>query len=86
MNDLINKLSQFGFSAYEAKAYLALLQKSPAIGYEVSKISKIPTAKIYETLTGLKNKGIVLSSGSEPVLYYPIDPDVLLERHRREFD
>ncbi|WP_312432360.1 helix-turn-helix domain-containing protein [Lacrimispora sp.] len=49
MDDTIFKLTQFGFSTYEAKAYLALLQKNPAIGYEVSKIAKIPTAKIYET-------------------------------------
>lgn len=71
MDDLIHKLTQFGFSIYEAKAYLALLQKNPAIGYEVSKIAKIPTAKIYETLTNLKNKGIILSSTSEPVLITP---------------
>lgn len=86
MDDLIHKLTQFGFSIYEAKAYLALLQKNPAIGYEVSKIAKIPTAKIYETLTNLKNKGIILSSTSEPVLYYPIDPDVLLNRIHMEFE
>lgn len=86
MDDIIHKLTQFGFSTYEAKAYLALLQKNPAIGYEVSKIAKIPTAKIYETLTSLKNKGIVLSSTSEPVLYYPVDPDVLLNRIHRQFD
>jgi sugar-specific transcriptional regulator TrmB len=86
MDDIAYKLSQLGFSTYEAKAYLALLQKSPAIGYEVSKIAKIPTAKIYETLTSLKNKGIILSSTSDPILYYPIDPDVLLKRIHREFD
>lgn len=86
MNDTIYKLSQFGFSTYEAKAYLALLQRNPAIGYEVSKIARIPTAKIYETLTSLRNKGIILSSTSDPVLYYPIDPDVLLKRLHREFD
>jgi sugar-specific transcriptional regulator TrmB len=86
MNDAIEKLTQCGFSAYEAKAYLALLKKSPAIGYEVSKIAGVPTAKIYETLLSLKNKGIILSSTSEPVFYYPIDPDMLLKRIHMEFD
>jgi HTH-type transcriptional regulator, sugar sensing transcriptional regulator len=86
MNDIILKLTQFGFSTYEAKAYLALLQKNPVIGYEVSKIAKIPTAKIYETLTSLKNKGAILSSSSEPVQYYPIDPKILLQRIYKEFD
>lgn len=86
MDDTIFELTQIGFSSYEAKAYLALLQKNPAIGYEVSKIAKIPTAKIYETLTSLKNKGVILSSASEPVFYSPIDPDILLKRIHKEFD
>ena len=52
----------------------------------MSKIAKIPTAKIYETLTNLKNKGMVLSSSSEPVLYYPLEPDMLLKRIQSGFD
>jgi HTH-type transcriptional regulator, sugar sensing transcriptional regulator len=86
MDSIVFKLTQFGFSMYEAKAYLALLQKHPIIGYEVSKIAKIPTAKIYETLTNLKNKGIVFSSSSDPVLYYPLDPDMLLTRIQSGFN
>lgn len=86
MNDAVLALTRFGFTAYEAKAYLALLQKSPAIGYEVSKIANIPTAKIYETLANLKRKGAVLVSAQEPVLYYPVAPDVLKRRVREDFD
>lgn len=85
MNDIIFKLTQVGFSSYEAKAYFALLQKHPAIGYEVSKIAKIPTAKIYETLTSLKNKGMIISSASEPVYYYPKDPKALIKSIKDEF-
>ena len=85
MNDIIIKLMQLGFSSYEAKAYVALLQKHPAIGYEVSKISKIPTSKIYETLINLKNKGAIMVSDSEPVNYYPIPPETLLQRLKKDF-
>lgn len=85
MNDIINKLMQLGFSSYEAKAYVALLQKHPTIGYEVSKISKIPTSKIYETLISLKNKGAIMVSNSEPVNYYPIPPETLLKRLKNDF-
>ncbi|MDP4144852.1 MAG: helix-turn-helix domain-containing protein [Bacillota bacterium] len=80
MNDVIFKLTELGFSSYEAKAYFALLQKNPTIGYEVSKIAKIPTSKIYETLTNLKNKGAIISSSSEPIYYSPVDPKILLEK------
>lgn len=76
---------QLGFSSYEAKAYVALLQKHPTIGYEVSKISKIPTSKIYETLINLKNKGAIMVSDSEPVNYYPIPPETLLQRLKIDF-
>lgn len=86
MKDIVFRLTQFGFSTYESKAYIALLQKHPVIGYEVSKIANIPTSKIYETLTSLINKGAVISSTSEPVFYYPIDPEVLLKRIHKEFD
>lgn len=85
INDVIFKLTHLGFSSYEAKAYFALLQKHPVIGYEVSKIAKIPTAKIYETLANLKNKGAVIANSSEPVLYSPVDPDILLRRIKKEF-
>lgn len=84
-NDTIDKLSRLGFSSYEAKAYYALLQKSPAIGYEVSKIAKIPTAKIYEVLSNLKNKEVIVASSSEPVYYMPIPPEMLLNRLRQGF-
>lgn len=85
MNNIIIKLMQLGFSSYEAKAYVALLQKHPTIGYEVSKISKIPTSKIYETLINLKNKGAIMVSNSEPVNYYPIPPETLLQRLKNDF-
>lgn len=84
-NDVIFKLQQLGFSSYEAKAYYALVQKHPANGYEVSKIAKIPPAKIYETLTRLKNKGAIIDSNTEPVKYYPLPPDTLLPRLKKDF-
>lgn len=85
MNDLIFKLTELGFSSYEAKAYFALLQKNPAIGYEVSKIARIPTSKIYETLSNLKNKGAIISSSSEPVYYSPVDPKILFKKIKYGF-
>jgi sugar-specific transcriptional regulator TrmB len=85
MNEMVTRLMQFGFTNYEAKAYLALLQKHPAIGYEVSKIARIPTAKIYETLARLQKKGAVYCSASQPTLYLPEDPKTLIGRLEREF-
>lgn len=86
MNNVLKKLESLGFSAYEAKAYYALLRKYPANGYEVSKLAEIPPSKVYETLTRLKNRGAVLDSQSEPVQYYPVQPDILFSRIKAETD
>lgn len=85
MNDIILKLEQLGFSAYEAKAYYALIRKYPANGYEISKIGKIPSAKIYDTLSRLKMKGAIIESSTEAGKYYPVPSDKLLAKLNQEF-
>jgi sugar-specific transcriptional regulator TrmB len=52
----VDKLVTLGFSEYEAKAYLALLQENPATGYQVSKCSGVPRSMIYEVLNKLVTK------------------------------
>lgn len=84
MINVLKKLEALGFGAYEAKAYYALLRKHPANGYEISKLAQIPPSKIYETLTKLKNRGAVLDSQSDPVQYYPVQPEVLFSRLQQE--
>lgn len=85
INDLILKLEQIGLSSYEAKAYYALIRKSPANGYEISKIAKIPISKVYEILNRLKVKGVILESIAESGMYYPIPPVKLLNKAKLDF-
>jgi sugar-specific transcriptional regulator TrmB len=85
MNDIILKLEQLGFSFYEAKAYYALIRKYPANGYEISKIGKIPSAKIYETLSRLKMKGAIIESDTETGKFYPVPSEKLLAKLSQEF-
>ena len=82
--NVLKRMESLGFSAYEAKAYYALLRRFPAKGYEISKLSEIPPSKIYEVLTKLKNRGAVLDSQCEPVLYYPVQPDILFSRMEQD--
>jgi sugar-specific transcriptional regulator TrmB len=72
LDELVQRLQALGFSQYEARAYCALLQKSPANGHEVAKTAGIPTSKIYETLERLNQKGAVLVQRSEPTLWAPV--------------
>ncbi|SHI54177.1 TrmB family transcriptional regulator [Propionispora hippei] len=85
MNDITLKLEQLGFSSYEAKAYYALIRKHPANGYEIGKIGKIPSAKIYETLHRLVVKGAIVESGTDSGRYYPVPPETLLAKIQEQF-
>ncbi len=74
---------KLGFSENEAKAYVALLKESPVSAYELSKLSGIPSSKVYEVLSRLCEKGaaieIIEQRGPR---YLPAEPDELLARHR----
>jgi HTH-type transcriptional regulator, sugar sensing transcriptional regulator len=72
IDELVQRLQLLGFSQYEARAYCALLQRSPANGHEVAKTAAIPTSKVYETLERLLQKGAVLVQRSEPTLWAPV--------------
>ncbi|MDA8211569.1 MAG: hypothetical protein M0021_06800 [Clostridia bacterium] len=80
MKDIYEKMGQLGFSEYETKAYVGLLQKHPASGYEVSKQSGVPRAKIYETLEKLIEKKAITAILGEPVKYVPLEPAELFDR------
>jgi sugar-specific transcriptional regulator TrmB len=86
MNDLLLKLEKLGLSSYEAKALVALMQKHPANGYEISKLGKIPPAKVYETLKRLKNKGVIITDEQvEPIQYYPIPHEKLIHMLKQDY-
>jgi HTH-type transcriptional regulator, sugar sensing transcriptional regulator len=72
IDELVQRLQPLGFSQYEARAYCALLKRSPANGHEVAKTAGIPTSKVYETLERLLQKGAVLVQRSDPTLWAPV--------------
>lgn len=84
--DLLSALSRLGFSPYEARAYHALLQRSPLNGHEVGKRAQVPPSKIYETLQRLETKGAVLVQRSEPVLYAAVPYREVLATIRRRLE
>lgn len=84
--EVLTKLAEIGFSEYEAKSYLALVQKNPSTAYEIGKESGVPSSKIYEVLNKLKEKGMILSLDEEdgkPKRYIPQHPGEFLEQYQR---
>jgi sugar-specific transcriptional regulator TrmB len=85
--DLISELKRIGFTEYEAKVYLALLEKYPATGYHLSKASGVPRSMVYETLRRLHGRGAVLETVEErATLYRPLPPETLIDSHEAEHE
>jgi sugar-specific transcriptional regulator TrmB len=83
----VDKLVTLGFSEYEAKAYLALLQENPATGYHVSKCSGVPRSMIYEVLGKLVARGAAMTlhrNGSSK--YSPIPAVEFLDKLQRDHE
>jgi sugar-specific transcriptional regulator TrmB len=77
--EIVRVMQELGFSQYEGHVYVALLQKSPATAYEVSKQAGLPHANVYRTLEGLQTKGVVQSISEKPVKYVPARPKEVLQ-------
>ena len=86
MADITALLQQLGFSEYEARAYLALLQRNPLNGYELAKVSGLPRANVYAVLQKLEDRGAVvrldMPSGAR---YAPVAPTELTQRIASRF-
>jgi HTH-type transcriptional regulator, sugar sensing transcriptional regulator len=87
VNNLVKKLLDSGFTEYEAKAYIALLGSGTATAYEIAKASGIPTSKIYEVISRLTEKGIILITNEKNKnKYIPIEPEEFIENRRKQLD
>jgi sugar-specific transcriptional regulator TrmB len=82
----ITALEQLGFSTYEARVYLGLLQQNPATGYQLGKLSGVPRSRIYETLERLTAKGFAIALQTDPIQYSPLAIQELLAQLQEHFD
>lgn len=89
MSIIHKRLKNLGFTEYEAKIYVSLLQSSPANGNSIAKNAAVPPSKVYETLRRMQEKKIVFPvSGGENGSkkgYSPIPYDILLSQIKKDF-
>lgn len=77
--DAIQKLQALGFTEYEARAYLALVDSGELNGYELAKGSGIPRANIYAVAEKLIQRGAAQRlSTADGKRYTAIQPNELL--------
>jgi Cd2+/Zn2+-exporting ATPase len=83
--DPVDGLVKIGFSEYEAKAYVALLRKSPVTGYELAKLSGVPRSMIYEVVGKLTSRGAAMELRTgRATKYAPVQADEFLDQLQRE--
>lgn len=84
--DVVPALVALGFSLNESRAYAALLQESPATGYEVGVRAQIPRSAVYGVLRRLVKAGAARSIAGSPERFAPSPAEDLLELLRKRFD
>ena len=75
LNGLIEHLSQFGLTEYEARVFLALLEKGALPVGELSFESKVPRTKIYPTVRSLESKKLIMQLPEKPLKYKALAPE-----------
>lgn len=81
---ILSTLKELGFTEYEGKVYMALLDEHPMSAYSISKNSSVPHSRVYDTTRRLIKKGYVTSKENNPELFSPISPEELVARLRRD--
>ena len=78
-------MNRFGYTGSEARTYTALLQQSPATGYELAARGGIPRSAIYGVLKRLEQAGVVNIISGKPNRYAPIPPERLIAHLESRF-
>lgn len=84
--DVISLLRRTGLSDYEAKVYLALVQRSHGTAEDVADTADIPRTSAYKVLDALSKKGYVNSRGGRPVVFHPVPPLEIRDRMAAEME
>lgn len=74
MPEMVESLKTYGFTTYEAKAYVALVGLGMATAREVCEVSTVPQGRIYTVLQSLANRGFVEIQEGSPTFYHAEDP------------
>ncbi len=81
---ILSNLKELGFTEYEGKVYMTLINDHPLSAYNISKNSGVPHSRVYDITRRLIKKGYVTSKGTNPELFSPISPEELISRLRRD--
>lgn len=83
---LVNELINLGLSSYEARAYITLLKLGEATAPSIAEGAKIPLTRVYDILSSLEEKGLVMVVYQRPKLYRALEPRLALNNLVSHFE
>ncbi|ASJ01460.1 TrmB family transcriptional regulator [Thermococcus gorgonarius] len=86
MESLLEKLKKFGFTKYEALAYITLLSYGPLTARGISQRAQIPYNRTYDVLTSLKERGFVEELEGKARTFVAVEPEVAFHRYSRSLE
>src|SRR3954454_543645 len=83
------ELTDLGLTGYEARVYLALVNRSRYTAAQIARESGVPRQRVYDVLSGLTERGLVRARPGQVARYTAVDPASAIERlmatHRAAF-
>lgn len=77
---LIEDLQELGLNVYEAKVYLAIIERSSMNTAEITQVSGVPRARTYDILDNLVRRGLASLKPGKQKRYSAIDIDIFRQR------
>ncbi len=76
---VLESLRGIGLNLYERNLYTAILIKKVATASELSELSRVPRARVYDVLESLEQKGFVVVQHGSPFKYVAVEPKEAFE-------
>jgi len=80
---LLDLKKHFRLNIYEVKIWTAMLSRGIAAAGELADISGVPRSRCYDVLESLEKKGFIIMKIGKPIKYLAVQPDVILERVKK---
>jgi HTH-type transcriptional regulator, sugar sensing transcriptional regulator len=77
---ILEEAKNLGLNNYEAKVYLALLEREYLTVNDIAKISHVPQARIYDVLESLMGNGMAILRPGKIKRYHAVEPEVFKEK------
>jgi sugar-specific transcriptional regulator TrmB len=82
--EILEGLKGIGLNLYERNLYAAILIKKVATASELSELSNVPRARVYDVLESLEQKGFVVIQQGSPFRYVAVEPQEAFENLKQK--